>query len=59
VNSGSAIIGAGSFVHSKIKMSQLCALVVLKDNNILGSINRSIASRSKDIITAFLLLDHI
>lgn len=34
-------------------MSQQGALAALKDNSILGSVNRSIASRAKDIITPF------
>jgi len=37
-------------VHDRLTMSQQCALVAKKDNEILGCIRRSVASRSREVL---------
>ena len=45
----------GVFVDHKLYMSQQCALVAKVANSILECSNRSLASRSRDVITCLSL----
>ena len=40
----------GALVHSKLPMSQRCALGASKANGILGGMRRSVARRSREVI---------
>ena len=43
----------GDLLESRLNMSQQCALSAKRASHILGSVNKSVASRSAAVITTF------
>jgi len=53
LQSSSAETDLGVLVDDRLTMSQQCALVAKKANEILGCIKRSVASRSRESVLPF------